>query len=86
MVGGDALRRMRRPYLSTAVDVTSMSESHHNHQQHVVLDCVDDPVVADTDAKPRSAPNCACTRRARILSEEGDGTLNAAAGLRIELA
>ena len=75
----------RKAATSPVVDVTPMSQSHQDHQEHVVFDGVDDAVVADADAKPWSAPKGLCTRWARIGGEQGDGALDAAAGLRIEL-
>lgn len=54
-----------------------MSKPHDNHQQHVVLDCVDDPVVADADAQTPAAPESTCARWSRVLGEQGDRALNA---------
>lgn len=70
----------------SVVDVPSMRKSHHDHQEHIVLDPVDDAVVTNTNTKSRSTRQSPRTWRARILSEQGDGALDATAGSRIELA
>lgn len=68
------------------VYVASMSEPHDDHHEHVVLDGVDDPVVADPDTKTRPTLQRACPRGSRILGEQRDCALDPAANLRVELA
>jgi len=63
-----------------------MSKSHDDHQQHVVLDGVDDAIVADSNSKTRPALEGTCPRRARILREQSDCALDPPANLRIEFA
>lgn len=72
--------------LLVVVDVPSMSKSHDDDHEHVVLDGVDDAVVTNSNTKPRSALKSLRSRWARILGEQGDGTLDATAALGIELA
>ena len=89
-----ASRRLHRPASGSVsetsspllvVDVASMAKPDDDHQQHVVLDRVDDPVVADPDTKTRPTSQGACTRRARILGEQRDCTLDPTANLRVEV-
>ncbi len=68
------------------VDITSVAKSHDDHQEHVVLDGVDDAVVADPDSKAWPALKCTRTWRSRIVGEQGDGALDSTTVLRIELA
>jgi len=35
---------------SSVVDVAAMAESYDDHGEYVIVDCVDDAVVADADA------------------------------------
>jgi len=63
-----------------------MSKPHDDHQQHVILDRVDDPVIADPDTKTWPTLEGACTRRSRILGEHRDCALDPTANLRVELA
>ena len=68
------------------VHVAPMSKPHDDHQQHLVLDCVDDSVIAYPDAKTGPALKRTCTWRTRFLGEQRDCTLNPPANLRVELA
>jgi hypothetical protein len=68
------------------VDITSVTQSHDDHQEHVVLDGVDDAVVADPDSKAWPALKRMRTGRSRIVGEQGDGALDSTTVLRIELA
>lgn len=63
-----------------------MSKPHADPEEHVVFDRVDDAVITDTDTKTGPALQRPCTRRSRILGEQGDGALDAATSLRVELA
>jgi len=63
-----------------------MPEPDDDHQQHVVLDCVDDSVVADPDTKAWSTLESTCAGRAWILGKKSDRTLDPKAHLRVELA
>ena len=49
------------------VDIASVSQSHDDHQEHVVLDGVDDAGVADPDSKAWPALKCTRTWRSRIV-------------------
>ena len=60
-------------------------ERHDDDQQDVVLDCVDDAVVADAHAHAGSPAERPCRRWARILGEESDGALDATSDGRVEL-
>jgi hypothetical protein len=66
------------------VDVSSMSQSHHDDHKHVVLDDVADAVVADPDAKAWPTPQISRTGRSWVLGEQGDCPLDATTNLRIE--
>ena len=68
------------------VHVAPMTQPHHDHHQYVVLDRVDDAVIADADTKARAAPEGPCTWRSRIVGEQGDRAVDATANLRVELA
>lgn len=67
-----------------AVDVSAVTHSQHEDEQHVVMDLVDNPVVAGTDP-PLS---CAADKpsscgRSRVSSQGVDGGLNASSRLRV---
>jgi hypothetical protein len=63
-----------------------MPEPDDDHQQHVVLDGVDDAIVADPDAKARSTLKSARAWRAWILREQRDGPLDPSANRRVQFA
>ena len=63
-----------------------MTQSHDDHQQHVILHGVDDPVVAYPHTEARTPLQGACARWSRILGEERDGALHASPSWGIELA
>lgn len=68
------------------VHVGSMTKPHDNHQQHVVLDRVDDPVVAHPNAESGPTLKSAGRRRTRILGQQCDRALNPKANLGVERA
>ncbi len=68
------------------VDIATLSDPHDNHQQYVVLDHVNDPITTDADTQARPTLESTRTRRARILGEHSDCTLDAPPNLRVELA
>ncbi len=68
------------------VDVASVPKADDDDQQHVVLDGVDDAVIAHADPESGTALKCTCARRARVLGEQRDRTLNPTADLGVELA
>ena len=74
----------RMPLL--AVDVASMSEPNDDNQQDVVLNCVDDSIVAYPDTKAWPALEGPHTGGSRILCEQRDRALDATTILGIELA
>lgn len=79
-------RRSRQLKPLSVVDVASIPESYDHHQEHVVLDGVDEAIVADTDAKSRPALERPRARRPRIVGEQSNGALEASASLGVELA
>jgi hypothetical protein len=72
--------------LLLVIDVPSVSEPHDNHQEHVVLDRVDDAVVTDPNTKPEPTLQRSRTGWSRVLCEQGDRSLHATTDLRVELA
>ena len=68
------------------VDVAAVSKPHHEDQQHVVFDRVDDAVIADPDTKAWPALQGPCSGRSRVLGKQGDCALDATTSLRVELA
>lgn len=70
--------------LLLVVDIASMSKPDDDHQQHVVMDRVDDPVVTDPDAKTGTTLERAGTWWAWILTKQRDRALDPAADLRVE--
>jgi hypothetical protein len=55
---------------SALVDVATVTEGHDDDQQNVVVDCVDDPVVADSHAVARATLQRAGAGGTRILGEK----------------
>jgi len=68
------------------VDVASMPKAHHDDQEHVVFDRLDDLVIGDPDAKAWPAPNSPCSGRPWISGKQRDYALDATTNLRVELA
>lgn len=60
-----------------------MPQRDDNDEQHVILNCVDDSVVADAHAKTGSPLKCLGARRPRVLAEQRDGATNSVAMLVI---
>ncbi len=68
------------------VDVATVSEPDHDHQQHVVLNRVDDAIVAYPDPKAGTPLQGSRGRRSWIFCEQRDRALDPTPYLRIELA
>ncbi len=54
-----------------------MSERHHNNQQDIVVDGVDDAVVTNAYSQAGSTPKRSGGRRSWILCEQSDSTSDA---------
>ncbi|MEC5153038.1 hypothetical protein RCH23_000402 [Cryobacterium sp. CAN_C3] len=54
-----------------------MTERYDYNQEHALVDGVDDAVVADANPKAGTTVQSSCTRRARILTEEGNRPMDA---------
>jgi hypothetical protein len=63
-----------------------MPKPDHDHQEHAVLDDVDDAVVADADTKTRPALERPRTGWPGVLRKQGDRTLDATTNPGFELA
>ena len=63
-----------------------MPEPHDDDQQDLVLDCVDDAVVAYPDTKTRPTREGTCSWGSRIVREQRNRALEATTNVRIELA
>jgi hypothetical protein len=74
----------RSAVVSTSVDISPVPEGDDDHQQDVVGDRVEDPVVADTDAIGRATPEGAGGGRPGIVGEERNRPLDTPADRRIE--
>ncbi len=59
-----------------AIDVASMTKGDNNHQQDVVLDCIDNPIIANRDPKTRTAAQGNCFGRPGIGPKECDSTVD----------
>lgn len=68
------------------VDVASVAERDHHHEEHVVLDRVEDAVVADADAETGPASKGTGSRRAGVLRQQRDSSLDAMPDRWVELA
>ncbi len=62
-----------------------MTEGDNNHQQDVVVDCIDNPVIANTDPKARTSAQGNCLGRPGIGPKERDGTVDTFAVFRMDL-
>jgi hypothetical protein len=51
------------------VDIASVSKSHDDHQENVVLDGVDEAEITDPDSKAGPALKRTSTWRSRIVGE-----------------
>lgn len=49
-----------------------MPEGDDNDEQHVILNCVDDAIVADAHAKTRPPLKCLGARRPWVVAQKGD--------------
>ncbi len=61
-----------------------MPERDDNHEQHVILNCVHDAVVADAHTKAGAPLKCFRARGSRVLTEKGDRTANSVAMLMVD--
>ena len=68
-----------------AVDVASMTKADNNHQQDIILDRVNDLIIANMDPKSRTAMQGNGLGRPRIGSKECDGAVDTIAVVRLEL-
>lgn len=83
----DEKRGLQSPLAElTAVNVAPVTKGDHDHEQDVVPDGVDDPVVADPD--PESVPSLQLPRvwRARVFRQQRDRSLDSAPVLPVDLA
>lgn len=55
---------------SAVVDVSSVSQANDDHEEDVILDGVDDPVVPDTKSEGRPSPERAGVGRVWVLGQE----------------
>src|SRR5262249_4169093 len=44
------ISRMASPSVSVSINLAAMSDAQDQHDQHVVLDCIDDSIVTHADA------------------------------------
>ncbi len=63
-----------------------MSERHHNDQKDIVVDGVDDAVVADAYPEAGSTPKRSGSRRPWIFREQSDRTSDTGLDIPVELA
>ena len=68
------------------VNVASVSEPDDDDQQDVVLNGVEEAVVADSNSKTWSALYCARTGRARIFGKQSNRASDASTDRGVELA
>lgn len=61
---------------SCSIDITSMADLDHHHDQTIVLDFVQDAIHALADAIPLLRGQFACLRRARVVGKAGDAGQN----------
>lgn len=71
---------------ATAVHVFSVPQSNDNNQQDVVLNRVNDAVIADPHAHAGPTLKCPGGRRTRVLAQEGNCSLYSAAVLVVHAA
>ncbi len=78
--------RTNRSNTSAIVGIAAVTEPDNHDDQLVVFDRVDDAVVTHTDAKAGAPTQGSGSGWPRILSQKGDGSLNATTHLWIHLA
>jgi hypothetical protein len=71
---------------SPFVDLTAMSERDHDDEQDIMVDGVEDAVVAHPDPEARSATERAGGGRTWILGQQGDRPLDPTSGRWVDLA
>ena len=69
---------------SAVVDIAAVTQGDDNHQQHVIMDGVDDRVIAHAHPEAVTALECLCPGRARILAKQRDRAADAIAVLVID--
>lgn len=84
--GRDDAHRPSVVEASALVDVSSVAERYDDYEQHVISDCVDNPVVADAHPIGRSASQRPGGGWPWILREQRDRSLNPRLNVGIELA
>src|SRR5580693_4841980 len=70
----------------SVVGLPAMAQRYDDDQEDVVGNGIDDPIVADPNAEPRSTPQGFGRWRAGIGGQKGDRPLDARAHVRVELA
>lgn len=63
-----------------------MPQGDDNHQEHIVLNRVDDPVITYSDSHPIAAPKTDSAGRPRILPQQCNGAMNAFAVIRMHFS
>jgi hypothetical protein len=60
-----------------SVDITPVTDSYNQYQHHVIMQCIDDAVIADTDSKRiRQTFQRFYTMRSWIIGETFNGVFN----------
>lgn len=72
--------------LTSAVDLSSVTDRDHGNDKEPIIDCVDESIVADPNSPPGTAVQLARGWGARVLCEESDGAPESIASLRFNLA
>lgn len=67
------------------IHVPPMSKGDNNHQQDVVLDCVNNPTIANADPEARTAAQGNRLGRPGIGPQECDGAVDTIAVLGVDL-
>jgi len=52
------------------IDLSPKTDSHNHNEQHPVIDCVDNPIVANSESVPVAALEWTRSRGSRILREK----------------
>lgn len=82
----EASRIRATMFLRLSVGIASMAKGNDHYEQHVLLDRVDDPVVADTNPVAGTTAQRPGGWWPGIFSQKGDGTLDPGADAKVELA
>jgi len=71
---------------SPVVDVTAVSNRDDHDEENIICNRVNDAVISDPNAKAWATLESARSRRARVLRQQGNGTLQAMPDQRVKLA